>query len=368
MSVPFLDLRQAHAELRGELRSAFDRVMQSGQYVLGEELELFEHEFARFSGTRHAIGVGNGLDALTIALRSIGVGAGDEVIVPVHTFIATWLAVTQCGAEIVPVDVDPDLLLIDLDQAATAVTPRTAAIVPVHLYGHPVDLAPLSTNRRFAGIPVVGDAAQAHGAAVDGRPVGALSTAAAFSFYPSKNLGAVGDGGAITTDDDALADRARSLRNYGSRTKYDFQERGVNSRLDPLQAAFLRAKLAVLPEWNRRRELVAERYLEMLADVPDLTLPVSPSPGLDHAWHNFCVRHPKRDELREHLASREIHTAIHYPVPPHRTRAFASLGLSAGAFPISESAAETVLSLPIGPHLDEESVAVVVDAVRAFPR
>ena len=368
MSIPFLDLRQAHAELRSELRSAFERVMQSGQYILGEELELFEHDFARFSGTRHAIGVGNGLDALTIALRSIGVGAGDEVIVPVHTFIATWLAVTQCGAEIVPVDVDPDRLLIDLDQAAAAVTPWTAAIgagAPVRPPRRPG--SPF-TNQSFAGIPVVGDAAQAHGAAVDGRPVGALGTAATFSFYPSKNLGALGDGGAITTDDDALATRARSLRNYGSRTKYDFQDRGVNSRLDPLQAAFLRAKLAVLPEWNRRRELVAESYLEMLADVPDLTLPVSPSPRLDHVWHNFCVRHPKRDELREHLASQEIHTAIHYPVPPHRTRAFNSLGLSAGAFPISESAAETVLSLPMGPHLDEEAVAVVVDAVRAFPR
>ena len=368
MSVPFLDLRRAHAELGGELRSAFDRVMQSGQYVLGEELELFEHEFARFSGTRHAIGVGNGLDALTIALRSIGIGVGDEVIVPVHTFIATWLAVTQCGAEIVPVDVDPDRLLIDFDQAAAAITPRTAAIVPVHLYGHPVDLGPLSANERFAGIPVIGDAAQAHGGAVNGRPVGALGTAAAFSFYPSKNLGAIGDGGAITTADDELADRARSLRNYGSRSKYDFRERGVNSRLDPLQAAFLRAKLAVLPDWNRRRQLVAARYFEMLAGVPDLTLPASPPPELDHVWHNFCVRHPKRDELREHLAKRGINTAIHYPVPPHRTRAFASLNLKAGTFPISESAAETVLSLPMGPHLDEESVTAVVDAVRAFPR
>ena len=297
MSVPFLDLRRAHAELNGELRAAFDRVMQSGQYVLGEELEHFEHEFARFSGTSHAIGVGNGLDALTIALRSIGIGAGDEVIVPVHTFIATWLAVTQCGAEIVPVDVDPDRLLIDLDQAAAAVTSRTAAIVPVHLYGYPVDLGSLYANQRFAGIPVIGDAAQAHGASVDGRPVGALSTAAAFSFYPSKNLGAVGDGGAITTDDDELADRARSLRNYGSRSKYDFQEPGVNSRLDPLQAAFLRAKLAVLPEWNRRRQLVADHYLEMLSSVPDLTLPAPPSLGINHVWHNFCVRHPKRDHV-----------------------------------------------------------------------
>ncbi len=341
--------------------------MESGQFVLGGELELFEQEFAAFCGTNCAVGVGSGLDALTIALRSTGVGPGDEVIVPAHTFIATWLAVAQCGAEIVPVDVDPRLLLIDLDQAAASITPRTAAIVPVHLYGHPVDLTPLDADTRFDGIRIIGDAAQAHGAIVHGRPVGALGRAACFSFYPSKNLGALGDGGAITTDDAGLAARARRIRNYGSQAKYQFVEQGVNSRLDPMQAGMLRVKLKVLSEWNARRQSVADQYLDGLAEVPDLILPATPGLGLTHVWHTFCIRHPRRDELSAYLAAREIQTAMHYPVPPHLTPAFAHLGFSVGAFPNSESATDTVLSLPIGPHVGDASIASVVDAIRAFP-
>ncbi len=366
MNVPYLDVRAAHAELREELEAAFARVMDSGRYVLGEELEQFESEFAAFCGTRYAVGVGNGLDALSIALRANGVGAGDEVIVPAHTFIATWLAVIACGARVVPVDVDRDLLLLDPGLAAAACTERTAAIVPVHLYGQPADPAPFDDLARRHGLRVVVDAAQAHGAAFGGRPAGSLGNAATFSFYPAKNLGAVGDGGAITTDDETVATRARSLRNYGSATKYEFAELGVNSRLDPLQAALLRAKLRVLPAWNERRAHVAERYLEGLADVPDLVLPARPAAGAAHAWHAFCVRHPRRDALRDHLEARGIQTLVHYAVPPHLTPALAHLGFGKGSFPVTESAAETVLSLPLGPHLDDDSVAFVIAAVRAF--
>jgi dTDP-3-amino-3,4,6-trideoxy-alpha-D-glucose transaminase len=366
MNVPYLDVRAAHIELRDELQLAYARVMDSGRYILGAELEAFEREFAGFCETRNAVGVGNGLDALTIALRANDIGPGDEVIVPAHTFFATWLAVVQCGARLVPVDVEPESMLIDPDAALAACTPRTAAIVPVHLYGHPVDPVPFERIARSHGLLVVGDAAQAHGAKAAGRSVGAMGNAAIFSFYPSKNLGAAGDGGAITTDDDALAERARRLRNYGSLTKYEFSELGINSRLDPLQAALLRTKLRVLSDWNARRARIAARYIQELAGVSDLALPSPLPPGAAHAWHTFCVRHPRRDELRAHLDARGIQTQVHYPVPPHRTAAFAYLGLEPGSFPVAEATSRTVLSLPIGPHLDDDSITSVIDAVRAF--
>jgi len=366
VNVPYLDVRAAHLELAEPLRAAFERVISSGSYILGEELEAFEREFAHFCETRHAVGVGNGLDALTIALRANDIGPGDEVIVPVHTFIATWLAVAQCGAQIVPVDVDPDLLLMDPDAVAAACTQRAAAIVPVHLYGHPVDPSPVEQVARRNRLLVIGDAAQAHGAQLAGRPVGAMGDAAIFSFYPAKNLGAIGDAGAITTDDDAIAIRARRIRNYGSESKYAFVESGVNSRLDPLQAAFLRVKLRTLPTWNARRAQIANRYLDEFADVSELVLPSRPAEGVTHAWHTFCVRHPRRDDLAAHLFAHGIQTQVHYPVPPHRTAAFAHLGLKEGSFPVSEAAAATVLSLPIGPHLDDDSVDSVISAVRTF--
>ena len=366
MNVPYLDVRAAHIELRDELASAYARVMDSGRYILGEELERFEHEFAAFCGTAHAIGVGNGLDALTIALRASGIGSGDEVIVPAHTFIATWLAVVECGARVVAVDVDPDTMLLDPRAAAAACTRRTAAIVPVHLYGHPVDPAPFDELARRQGLRIIGDAAQAHGAEVAGRPVGGWGNAATFSFYPSKNLGAIGDGGALTTDDDAFAIRARRLRNYGSVTKYEFAELGVNSRLDPLQAAFLHVKLRVLRDWNTRRARIAARYLRELAGLPGLVLPSPLAPGAVHAWHTFCVRHPLRDGLRAHLESCGVQTEVHYATPPHRTAAFAHLAMGPGSFPVAEAIAESALSLPMGPHLDGDSVSLVIDSVRAF--
>jgi dTDP-3-amino-3,4,6-trideoxy-alpha-D-glucose transaminase len=366
MNVPYLDVRAAHVELREELQGAYARVMDSGRYILGEELEQFEREFADFCATRHAVGVGNGLDALTIALRAYEVGPEDEVIVPAHTFIATWLAVVECGARIVAVDVDPDSMLMDPAAAAAACSARTAAIVPVHLYGRPAEPAPFEELARRHGLRLIGDAAQAHGAESAGRPVAASGDCATFSFYPSKNLGAIGDGGALTTDDEDFATRARRLRNYGSVTKYEFAEVGINSRLDPLQAAFLRVKLRALTDWNARRARIAAHYLRELAGIPDLTLPAQLAPGAVHAWHTFCVRHPRRDALRSHLSSSGVETQVHYAVPPHLTPAFAHLGLAPGSFPVSEAIAETALSLPIGPHLDDESVALVIASIRAF--
>jgi dTDP-4-amino-4,6-dideoxygalactose transaminase len=366
MTVPFLDLEAGRAELRAELQAAFERVMDSGQYILGKEVEQFEQESSAFCGSRYCVGVGNGLDALGIVLRSKGIGPGDEVIVPVHTFIATWLAVAQTGATIVPVDVDPDRLQLDADAAGSACTPATAAIIPVHLYGAAVDPGPLERLAQRQGLLVVGDAAQAHGASFAGQPVGATFNAATYSFYPSKNLGAFGDGGAITTNDQALADSARRIRNYGSVTKYEFHERGVNSRLDELQAALLRVKLRVLEQWNDRRRFHAHRYLEELSDLPELVLPPRPTPGSVQVWHLFCVRHPRRDELKSYLDSQGIQTQIHYPVPPHLGKAFDNLGYPRGSFPISERAAETILSLPLGPHLDDGASFQVIEAVRTF--
>jgi len=297
-----------------------------------------------------------------------GVGPGDEVIVPAHTFIATWLAVIRTGASVVPVDVEPEHLLIDLAAAADAITPRTAAIVPVHLYGVPVDLGTLRELATARGLFVLGDAAQAHGARRGGRDVGALGDAAAFSFYPAKNLGAFGDGGAITTADAALAQRASRLRSYGGRTndRYRFDEPGVNSRLDPLQAAALRVKLAVLEDWNERRRRHAEAYRRDLAEVAELTLPASTEGGVDCVHHLFCIRHPHRERLAEHLAAHGIATQIHYPEPPHLSGAFAGLGLARGSFPVTEAACDTLLSLPIGPHLSVSDRDRVVAGVNAF--
>jgi dTDP-4-amino-4,6-dideoxygalactose transaminase len=366
MTVPFLDVHAGQSELQNELRTAFERVMDSGQYILGQEVEQFEEEYATFCGSRYCVGVGNGLDALTIVLRSKGIGPGDEVIVPVHTFIATWLAVAETGATIVPVDVDPHRLQLDADAAGSACTSATAAIIPVHLYGAAVDPRPLEELARRHGLIILGDAAQAHGASFAGRPVGTTFDAATFSFYPSKNLGAFGDGGAITTNDKALADSARRIRNYGSVTKYEFEQRGVNSRLDELQAALLRVKLRVLDEWNSRRIFHAHRYLDGLSAIPELVLPAQPISGNVHVWHLFCVRHPQRDELSSHLRSNGIQTQIHYPVPPHLGKAFEHLGYPRGSFPISESAAESVLSLPIGPHLEDGASLRVIEAVAEF--
>lgn len=364
MTVPFLDLRAASGELRTPLSEAMNRVLESGWYVLGEELEAFERAWADYVGVAHCVGVASGLDALHLALRALGVQPGDEVIVPSNTYIATWLGVTQAGATPVPVEPDPGTYNIDPYRIEAAVTPRTRAILPVHLYGQSADMAPIRHIAEAHGLLVLEDAAQAHGASYRDQRTGALGDAAAWSFYPGKNLGALGDGGAVTTDDDRVADQLRVLRNYGSRQKYMNEAQGWNSRLDELQAAVLGVKLRVLDEWNDRRRAIATRYLAGLQDT-GVVLPTVPH-WADPVWHLFVVRSPWRDQLQRHLGDAGVGTLIHYPIPPHRQMAYASLGLEEGALPVSEAMHREVLSLPMGPHIDEEQVDIVIEAVRSF--
>jgi dTDP-4-amino-4,6-dideoxygalactose transaminase len=359
--IPFLDLRAPYAELRAGIDAAVGRVLDGGWYLLGTELRLFEEEFARYVGARHCVGVANGLDALRLSLLAMGIGEGDEVIVPSNTFIATWLGVSQVGATPVAVEPDPMTFTIDPNRLERAVTGRTRAIVPVHLYGRPAEMSAIRDIADRYGLRVLEDAAQAHGARYMGVRTGALGHAAAWSFYPGKNLGAMGDGGAVTTDDDALADRLRVLRNYGSRVKYVHDIQGYNSRLDDLQAAILRVKLAHLDEWNARRRSVAERYRAALAES-GLLLPED-SPNGEQVWHLFVVRSRDRDALQRALSAEGVETLIHYPVPPHRQEAYRSLALAAGAYPIADRLAAEVLSLPIGPHLTPEAQQLVIEAV-----
>ena len=353
MKIPFLDLRAPYVELREEFDEAYHRVMDSGWYILGEEVEAFEAEWAAYCGVKHCVGVGNGLEALHLVLRAWGIGPGDEVIVPSNTYIATWLAVSYAGATPVPVEPDPLTYNLDPNRIEAAVTPRTKAVLPVHLYGQPADMDPIVEVAHRYELKVLEDAAQAHGARYKGRRTGSLGDAAGWSFYPGKNLGAFGDAGAVTTDDAELADRVRVLRNYGSRVKYHNEVKGFNSRLDPLQAAFLRVKLRHLDEWNERRTRVAAAYLHALHDAPALVLPHVPTWAAP-CWHLFVVRHPHRDELQRGLQAAGIGTLIHYPIPPHRSGAYADAGYAKGIYPLAERLAATVLSLPIGPHFSGE--------------
>ena len=363
--IPFLDVAAAYAELQDELDGATRRVMASGQFILGPEVTAFEEEFAAYCETNHAIGVGSGLDALRLILLGYGVGQGDEVAVPSNTFIATWLAVTHAGATPVPVEPDPATHSITAEGVEAAITPSTKAIMPVHLYGHPADMDGIVALGRKRGIPVIEDAAQAQGARYRARRAGQLANAAGFSFYPGKNLGAMGDAGAITTDDDALAERVRMLRNYGSRVKYHHDLPGLNSRLDSLQAGVLRIKLRHLDEWNERRRAVADLYVRRLDDIEGLVLPVA-ADWAEPVWHLFVVRHPRRDALQERLSDAGVDTMIHYPIPPHLTGAYAA-AFEGVRLPVAERLADEVLSLPMGPHLalqDAERVAVAVrDAI-----
>jgi dTDP-4-amino-4,6-dideoxygalactose transaminase len=361
--IPFLDLKPAYAELKPELDAAYQRVMESGWFVLGKEVEAFEQEYAAFCGTPHCVGLGNGLEALELVLRAWDIGPGDEVIVPSNTYIATWLAVTAVGANVVPVEPTPGGPNIDPDRIAAAITSRTRAIMPVHLYGEPADMDAMMALAEKHGLKVVEDVAQAQGAKVRGRRSGALGHAGAHSFFPTKNIGAFGDGGAVTTDDAALADRLRALRNYGSKVKYVNIERGYNSRLDELQAAFLRVKLGKLDEWNERRRVLAARYEDRLAGIERLALPRAPQ-WAEPVWHLYVVRTKNRAELIRVLDAAGIGSLIHYPIPPHLQQAYADLGLPRGSFPLAETLAETVLSLPIGPHISLASVDRVADAVR----
>lgn len=363
--IPFLDMKSPYLELQAELDAAYQRVMQSGWYILGPEVEAFEEEFARYCGAQFCVGVGNGLEALHLILRAYGIGPGDEVIVPSNTYIASWLAVSYAGATPVPVEPEPHTYNLDPARIEAAITPRTRAIMPVHLYGQTADMNPIGAIARKYNLKVVEDAAQAQGARYAGRLTGSLGDAAGFSFYPGKNLGALGDAGAVVTNDPALAGQVRILRNYGSRVKYYNEVKGYNSRLDVMQAAFLRVKLPYLDEWNARRAKVAAFYLDALSGLPGLTLPAT-HPSAGHIWHIFPILHERRDALRQFLEGRGIGTLIHYPVPPHRSDAYHEMGFAPGAFPIAEHIARTELSLPIGPHLTLEDARQVADSVRDF--
>jgi dTDP-4-amino-4,6-dideoxygalactose transaminase len=362
IDIPFLDLKSGYLELEDEIDAAMRRVAGSGWYIGGPEVDAFETDFAGYCGAKHCIGVGNGLDALQLALRAMDVGPGDEVIVSSNTFIATLLAVTMAGATPVLVEPDPATHNLDPARIEAAITPRTRVILPTHLYGQPADLDPILDLAGRYGLTVLEDAAQAHGARYKGRRIGAHGTAVAWSFYPGKNLGAMGDAGAVTTEDPVLADRIRTLGNYGSRRKYVNEVRGVNSRLDPLQAAILAVKLRHLDAWATRRQRIAALYLDGLAGT-GLILPHVPN-WADPAWHLFVVQAADRDGLAAALAAQGVQTLVHYPVAPHRQQAYADLDLNEGAFPVAERLAGEVLSLPIGPHLSVEQAERVVAAIR----
>lgn len=357
--IPFLNLRDAYLELKPEIDAAVARVLDSGWYILGPEVEAFEREYAEYCQARHCVGLADGLDALHLGLKALGVGPGDEVIVPSNTYIATWLAVSQCGAVPVPVEPDARTYNINPDLIEQAITPRSKVILPVHLYGQPADIDPILTIARKHGLYVLEDGAQAHGAEYKGKRIGAHGDIVTWSFYPGKNLGALGDGGAITTDNAELADRIRVLRNYGSRVKYVNEVQGVNSRLDPIQAAVLSVKLKYLDEWNARRAALAEQYLQGLQGG-GLVLPFVPQ-WAKPCWHLFVVRSSNRDGLQKHLEKHGVGSLIHYPIPPHKQQAYADMAFAAEAFPLANSMANEVLSLPMGPQIPFGSMSEVVD-------
>jgi dTDP-4-amino-4,6-dideoxygalactose transaminase len=362
--IPFLELKSTYDELKPEFDAAYHRVMDSGWYLLGKEIEAFEEEFAQYCEAKHCIGVANGLDALHLIVRAYGIGPGDEVIVPSNTFIATWLAVSFAGATPIPVEPDPITHNIDASRIEAAISQRTKAIMPVHLYGQPADMDAINEIASRHGLKVIEDSAQAQGARYKGRRAGGLGDAAGHSFYPGKNLGAFADAGAITTNDPQLAERCRTLRNYGSKQKYHYETQGFNSRLDELQAAFLRVKLRHLDEWNARRSAIAEQYISQLSTFNFQLLPAVPN-WASPVWHLFVIRHPQRDALQKHLADADIQTLIHYPIPAHLTGAYSDMALM--RLPIAERLAGEILSLPIGPHMSEDSVFTVVEAIKSFP-
>ena len=365
MNVPFLSFEPQHTPLRGALLAAFTRVVDSNWFVLGEEVAQFEHEYAAFNQVVHTVGVANGLDALVLSLRALQIGPGDEVIVPANTYIATWLAVTQVGATLVPVEPDPATSNINPAVVAAAITPRTRAIMPVHLYGQACRMTEIMALATQHGLFVVEDNAQSQGAAFDGAPTGSFGHANGTSFYPGKNLGALGDAGAITTNDARLAQRLRMLRNYGSSQKYYTEVVGYNSRLDELQAALLRVKLPLLLLWTSQRQQIASWYGQYLAGIIGLRLPVV-AVGATHVYHLYVVHTQHRCALQQHLTMQGIGTLIHYPVPPHRQQAYQGLQLPAGSFPIAEELAATCLSLPLWPGMTEAHVSAVAAAIRGF--
>jgi len=366
VKIPLVDLASMHAEIAGEVEAGFAELLASGAFVQGPQVTAFEEAFADFTEVRHCVGMANGTDALELALRAVGVGHGDEVILPANTFIATAEAVARAGATPVLVDCDPEFLLIDTDAVAARIGARTKAIVPVHLFGQAAPVEGLAALARDLGVALVEDHAQSHGATRHGRAAGSLGIAAATSFYPGKNLGAYGDGGAVLTDSDEVAARVRALGNHGSTVRYQHPELGFNSRLDSLQAVVLSAKLARLPAWNKARTAAAERYSELLAGVAGITLPAT-MPGNTHVWHLYVVRFDggpvRRDAVLAALHAAGVGAGIHYPVPVHLQGAFTGLGHRRGDFPVAEKAAESMLSLPLFPHVSEDQIDYVVGVV-----
>lgn len=368
MDIPFLDLKAPYLELKEELDNAYHRVMESGWYVLGQEVENFEREFSEYCQTQYCIGVGNGLEALHLILRAMDIGVDDEVIVPANTYIATLLAASYAGATPILVEPDTNTYNIDPSKIEAAVTSKTKAIIAVHLYGQPADMDSINLIAKKYSLRVIEDAAQAHGARYKGRQVGSLGDAAGFSFYPGKNLGAFGDGGAITTSDEQLADKIRLFRNYGSRIKYQNEIKGYNSRLDELQAAFLRVKLTRLDEWNERRKKIAQYYLSKLSVIKNLTMPFVPD-WADPVWHLFVITHPQRDILKKHLSSVGIDTLVHYPIPAHLSNAYstgARINIQIDSYPITELVSREILSLPIGPHLQKIEIKEIIKNIGEF--
>jgi len=362
IAVPFVDLRAQYRSIEAEVLEAIRDALESMELLLGPNVHAFEQEFADYCGVRHAIGVANGTDALYLALRACGVGLGDEVITVSHTFIATVEAIVNVGAIPVFVDVDPDTYTMDPSKIEAAITPRTRAILPVHLYGQPADMDAILPIAHRHGLAVIEDACQAHGATIRGRRVGSFGDAAAFSFYMGKNLGAYGDAGAVTTNSQALAECVRRLRDHGSVRKYEHVEMGVNSRLDEIQAAVLRVKLKYLDDWNARRRAHAEAYARVLSDLP-VVLPTV-RPGVEHVWHLYVIQVDERDRVREVLARRGVSTGIHYPIPVHLQKAAKGVGRLAGDLAVTERVARRILSLPMFPEMSGVQVAYVADCLR----
>jgi len=363
--IPLVDLAAQHAEIADDLMPELNRVLSTASFVGGPDVAAFEAEYSEFCGVRHCVGLANGTDAVELALRAMGVGLGDEVVIPANTFIATAEAVVRTGGRPVLADVDPDTLLLSAEQAARAVTSRTKAIVPVHLFGQIADMGSLAEVAADAGVAIVEDGAQSQGAMQQGRRSGSFGAVAATSFYPGKNLGAAGDAGAVTTNDPELATAVRLLGNHGSRVKYLHEGIGFNSRLDTLQAVVLRHKLRRLETWNARRRVLAARYSELLADRGEVVLPVTRA-GNEHVWHLYVVQVERRTQVLQHLHEAGIGAGIHYPDPVHLTPAFRFLGHGPGDFPVSEHAAARILSLPLYPHLsDDQQDRVIQELTRA---
>ena len=361
MKVPFLDVGASYRELKSEIDIAISRVLDNGRYILGPEVDKFEEEWAKYCEAKYSVGLGSGLDALILALRSLNVGPGDEVIVPSNTYIATWMAISAVGAIPVPVEPNPKTYNIDPNIIAESITKKTKVFLLVHLYGQPVNIDPIFELANQHGIKIVEDAAQAHGARYKGRRIGSHGHVVCWSFYPGKNLGAFGDAGAITTNDLHLAERISLLRNYGSKKKYFNKEIGVNSRLDPLQAAALSVKLKYLDKWTERRCAIANTYKEKLKDC-GLILPYVPK-WADPVWHLYVIRSPARNKLQDYLKKSGIETLIHYPIPPLMQDAYANLNISAETLPLSKNISQEVLSLPIGPHLNDEEIVFIINKV-----